>query len=54
LTKGKKAFNYPFFSSNRKTEQWKQQEANQYATNRIAIHTTVPSACLEGKGYKVK
>ena len=44
-------------SSNRaadqKTEQWKQQEASNYANNRNQYNRAY-SACLEGKGYTVK
>ena len=44
-------------SANRKTqentEQWKQQEANNYANNRNQYNRAY-TACLEGKGYTVK
>lgn len=35
------------------TEQWKQQEASNYANNRNQYNRAY-SACLEGKGYTVK
>ena len=35
------------------TEQWKQQEANNYANNRNQYDRAY-TACLEGKGYTVK
>ena len=35
------------------TEQWKQQEANNYANNRNQYNRAY-TACLEGKGYTVK
>ncbi|RKZ91732.1 MAG: hypothetical protein DRQ43_09805 [Gammaproteobacteria bacterium] len=36
-----------------KTEQWKQQEAGNYANNRNQYNRAY-SACLEGKGYTVR
>ena len=39
--------------SQQKTEQWKQQEANNYANNRNQYNRAY-TACLEGKGYTVK
>ncbi len=40
-------------ASAQKTEQWKQQEASNYANNR-SQYDRAYSACLEGKGYTVK
>lgn len=39
--------------SQQQTDQWKQQEANNYANNRNQYNRAY-SACLEGKGYTVK
>ena len=40
-------------TSTQNTENWKQQEANNYANNRNKYNRAY-SACLEGKGYTVK